>query len=185
MKECERRHWELVAVYDDPEVTGKHLNREGLQAALAALDAGEADVLVAAKLERLARSTIAFGQLLERAEAGGWSIVVLDFQLDTSTAAGRLVANVMASVAQWEREAIGERTRDALAVKRAQGVRLGRPPALPEEVRARIRAERDAGRSLREIAEGLNADGVPTAHGGAAWHKSTVSAVLASQDGER
>lgn len=177
-EECGRRGWHLVVTCDDPAVTGRHLNRRGLQAALEVLDAGDADVLVAAKLERLARSTIAFGQLLERAERGGWSVVVLDFDLDTSTAAGRLVANVMAAVAQWEREAIGERTKAALAVKRSQGVRLGRPSGVSSEVRARIEAERAAGRSLRAIAAGLNADGVPTSQGGAAWHGTTVRAVL-------
>jgi DNA invertase Pin-like site-specific DNA recombinase len=176
-REVERRGWELVGVFEDPAVTGRHLNRPGLTSALAALDAGKAEVLVAAKLERLARSTVAFGQLLERAEAGGWSVVVLDFDLDTSTAAGKLVANVMAAVAQWEREAIGERTRDALAVKRAQGVRLGRPPVIPQEVRDRVRAERAGGATLQQIVDGLNADGVPTASS-PRWSTSTVHKLL-------
>jgi hypothetical protein len=69
----------------------------------------------------------------------------------------------------------------ALAVKRAQGVRLGRPSTLPSEIVARIVAERDAGSSLRAIADGLTRDGVATAQGGRAWYASTVRKVLASQ----
>jgi DNA invertase Pin-like site-specific DNA recombinase len=84
----------------------------------------------------------------------------------------------MATFAQFERRLIGQRTKDALAVRKGQGVKLGRPRVLEDEVVARIRAERAEGRSLRAIATGLNDDSVPTAHGGAAWHASTVSGVL-------
>lgn len=74
------------------------------------------------------------------------------------------------SAAEWERRIIGQRTRDALATKRAQGVRLGRLRQLPGSIVDRIVAERDLGWSLRAIADGLNAKGVPTAHGGARWN---------------
>jgi DNA invertase Pin-like site-specific DNA recombinase len=91
--------------------------------------------------------------------------------------------SMFASVARFERDRISERTREALAVKRAQGVRLGRPSTLPLGTVTRIVAERDAGSSLRAIADGLASDGVPTAQGGRAWHASTVRKVLASQQG--
>ena len=71
---------------------------------------------------------------------------------------------------------------EALAVKKAQGVRLGRPSALPREVVARIVAAKAGGASLRTIAAELTADAVPTAQGGAKWHASTVKAVLDGQD---
>ena len=80
-----------------------------------------------------------------------------------------------------ERDRISERTREALAVKRAQGVRLGRPSALPAEIAARIVTERESGSSLRLIADGLTRDGIATAQGGRAWHASTVRKVLAGQ----
>ena len=60
---------------------------------------------------------------------------------------------------------IAQRTREALAVKRSQGVRLGRPPTLDAKTVARIRRERKRGKTLAAIAEGLTADRVPTAHG--------------------
>jgi DNA invertase Pin-like site-specific DNA recombinase len=90
------------------------------------------------------------------------------------------MANVLATFAQFERRLIGQRTREALAVKRASGVRLGRPVSLPAAVRERIASERRAGRSLAAIAESLNAQQVPTAQGGRQCWASTVRAVLRS-----
>jgi hypothetical protein len=68
--------------------------------------------------------------------------VALDLNLDTTTPTGRLVASVMAAVAQWERETIGMRTSEGLAVARASGVRLGQPVLIPAEIEQRIVAER-------------------------------------------
>ena len=77
---------------------------------------------------------------------------------------------------------MSQRTKDALAVKRAQGVRLGRPSTLPPEVVERIVRERREGSSLSAIADGLVADGVSTAQGGATWWPATIRKVLAGQD---
>ena len=62
-----------------------------------------------------------------------------------------------------------------------RGARLGRPAGLPDTVRQRIAAERADGRSLRDIADTLNTEAIPTARGGR-WHASTVRLVLASLD---
>ena len=129
------------------------------------------------KLDRLSRSVMDFASIVERSQREGWAIVALDLGVDTSTPSGELVANVMASVAQWERKVIGQRTKDALAVKRSEGVRLGRPVSLPEAIRERILADRLTGLSYRAIAEALNTEGVPTAQGGRAWYAATVRAV--------
>ncbi len=91
---------------------------------------------------------------------------------------------VMASVAQWERRAIGQRTREALAVKRAQGVRLGRPPVLDNDLRVRLRRQRARGWTYQRIAERLNAERVPTAHGGLVWYPSTVRKVVVTRGRE-
>ncbi len=175
--ECDRRGWELARIEEDV-LSGKSMNRPGLQAALDACRSGEVGGVVVAKLDRLSRSVIDFGKLLAEAKRDGWNIAGLDFGLDLTTPAGKLVANVLMSVAEWEREMIGQRTRDALAVKRASGVRLGRPPALPAAVVRRIRSERKRGRTLAAIADGLNMDVVPTAHGGSRWHPGTVKGVV-------
>jgi DNA invertase Pin-like site-specific DNA recombinase len=87
-----------------------------------------------------------------------------------------MMASVLASFAQYERRLISQRTKDALAVKRSQGVKLGRRPTLDPAVRTRIRRLRSLGWSFAKIAATLNAEGVATAHGGAQWHPSTVRA---------
>ena len=176
--EVGRRRWELVEVFTDT-ASGRSLSRRpGLEAALAMLEGGGATALVVSKLDRLSRSTKDFATLMERAQRRGWAPVVLDLGVDTTTPVGELVASVMVSVAQWERRAIGQRTKDALAAKRASGAKLGRPRQLPATVRKRIIRMRKNGQTLRGIAEVLNAQGVATAQGGASWHASTVQKVL-------
>jgi DNA invertase Pin-like site-specific DNA recombinase len=116
---------------------------------------------------------------MARAQRERWSIVLLDLDVDTTTPSGEMLASVLATFAQFERRLIGQRTRDALAVKRANGVKLGRPRQLPSSVRADIESMRhDDGMSLSAIAEALNRCNVPTAQGGAQWWPSTVRAIL-------
>ena len=88
------------------------------------------------------------------------------------------MANMLATFAQFERRLISQRTREALAVKRASGVRLGRPPAVPSAVVRRIHRQRARGDSLRKIADDLNEARVATAQGGAQWYAATVRNVL-------
>jgi hypothetical protein len=81
--------------------------------------------VIIAKLDRLTRSVKDLAELLERFNRSGVSLVSVAESLDTGTAAGRLVLNIMTAVSQWEREASGERTRDAMHHKRANGERVG------------------------------------------------------------
>jgi DNA invertase Pin-like site-specific DNA recombinase len=175
------RGWEIVAYFEDAGVSGSTLDRPGLTQAVAMIERGEAGTLVVAKLDRLSRSMLDFATIVERSRRRGWSIVALDLGVDTSTPAGEMLANVLASFAQYERRLIGQRTKDALAIKRAEGVRIGRPRALPDDVVARIVAERAEGRTLVAIAERLTSDGVATARGGPVWRPSTVDTVLRSR----
>src|ERR1700746_1149133 len=87
------------------------------------VDAGSVKAVIVAKLDRLTRSVKDLCELLERFEKRGVALVSVAESLDTGSAAGRLVLNIMAAVSQWEREAIGERTRDAM--RRSQGERVG------------------------------------------------------------
>src|SRR5512139_166178 len=87
-------------------------------------------------------------------------------------------SNVLATFAQFERRLIGQRTREALAVKREQGVRLGRPPTIDPKLAARVRRMRARGATFREIAEQLNDEGVPTPRGGREWRPSSLQRVL-------
>lgn len=167
---------ELVEV-----ASGGNDSRILLGEALNLLAAGEADGLIVAKLDRLARSIAQVDHVLTLSQKQGWRLVALDLGVDTETAAGRLVTNVLAAVAQWERETIGERTKVALEAARERGVVLGRPRDVSEELVAEIGDMRTQGYSLREIAEHLNETGVPTARGGAQWHPSTVRGILAQR----
>jgi len=175
-----QRGWTHVAHITDPGLSGRKMsNRKGLQDALDRLDRGDADVLVASKVDRVARSTTDFARLLDRAEKKGWKVVVLDVDVDTTTAAGRLVVEVVSAAAAFESRRIGERVKATHAQRRAQGKRAGQPPMLPQRVRRRIVRERAKGRSLAAIADELNAKGVPTARGGQ-WYPSTIAHVVKS-----
>jgi DNA invertase Pin-like site-specific DNA recombinase len=175
---CDRRGWVLAEVLADNGHGGADMNRPAAQDALARLARGEADVLVVSRLDRLSRSVVDFGQLVARSQGEGWGLLVIDMDVDTTTPTGELLANVVVSVGQFERRMIGLRTKEALAVKRDAGVRLGRPPALAPVIVRRIRRRRRAGWTLTRIADTLNSEGAPTAHGGERWWPSTVRAVL-------
>lgn len=166
---------QLVEVVVDAGVSAKTLNRPGLQRALSMLKAGQADALVVVKLDRLTRSVRDLGELVEQHfNSGGAALLSVSEQIDTRSAAGRLVLNVLASVSQWEREAIGERTAAVMRHKAEQGEYTGgHAPygyALVEgqlvEVEAEqavIRAAREAkaaGLSLRAIARELEQRGL-------------------------
>ena len=125
---CVAMDLELLDVVTD-EMSARSLNRPGIQKVLKQLERGEADALVVAKLDRLTRSVRDLGMLVENyfSEGNPWSLLSVGDSIDTRTASGRLVLNVLGSVSQWEREAIGERTREALAIVKAQGFKLGHP----------------------------------------------------------
>lgn len=173
--ECQRRGWMLAEVFEDAGASGKSLNgRPALTAALDAIRTGAAGGLVVAKLDRLSRSLLDFAGLMDRSRTEGWLLVALDLGVDTSTPSGEMIASVMATFAQFERRLIGQRTKDALAVKKSQGYRLGRPSGIPPLVLAEIEAMRASGSSWRTIAADLNSRRVPTSQGGKRWYASTV-----------
>jgi DNA invertase Pin-like site-specific DNA recombinase len=177
--ECDRRGWILVVMLEDAGDSGKTLNgRPALATALQMVSAGEGAGIVVAKLDRLSRSLIDFVGLVARAQAEGWNVVALDLGIDLSTPAGEAMASVMATFAQFERRLISQRTKDALAVKRSQGIRLGRPPSTGAALENRVRRLRDKGHSLQAIADRLNHEGVPTPRGGLEWRPSTLHRVI-------
>lgn len=79
-----------------------------------------------AKLDRLRRSIVNAANIIESAQAQGWSLVIVDLGVDLSTAAGRMMAMNLVNIAQYERELISERTKAALAAKNRRGERIGR-----------------------------------------------------------
>jgi DNA invertase Pin-like site-specific DNA recombinase len=170
--------WWIVRVARE-QGSGKDLDRPKLQSVLQALADGKADGLIVTKLDRLTRSIVDFVHLIEWFERAGKVLVVLDFNLDTSTAAGKMLAQMLVVLAEWERSVIGERTRAALQEKRRRGEPVNQGGIVDHpELLAQIRTYRDAGFTQRQIADQLNADGVPTLRGGVRWHQSALTAVL-------
>ena len=175
---CRRRGWRLLELVEQAGFSSEQLQRPGSQEALRLLEAGDAKALVAAKRGRLSRLVLDLGALIASAQKQGWALVALDCAHETTTPTGEPLATVLAGFAPFERRLISQRTRQALALKRSQGVRLGRPPTMSPYALERIRRERAAGNSLTAIANGLNADRIPTAQGGRRWYPATVRYTL-------
>lgn len=196
------RRLDLAGFEEDAGVSAKSLQRPGLARALARLESGEAEGLLVAKLDRLTRSVVDLQTLVTShfGEAGGAQLLSLSESVDTRKANGRMLLNLMISVAQWEREIICERTAEALAHKRGRGERVGtvpygfrvvddgrrsksgRPAALEvdegEAAGLALVAElHSKHKSLREIAAALQAGGFPT-RSGRPWRHSTIQRIL-------
>lgn len=161
--------------YEDAGLSAKSLDRPQLQAALTRLHSKKRDVdgIVVAKLDRLSRSVVDFASVLERARARGWTLVAIDLGVDTSSPTGELVANLMMSVAQWERRVIGERTSAAMQAAKRRGQRFGFPSALDPATGDRLMALRTT-HTMAATADALNAEGHTTATG-APWTVNTVA----------
>lgn len=168
---------ELVDVIVDSGASAKTLDRPGLTRALDQLRAGKASALLVVKLDRLTRAVRDLCELVERYFSGGkFALLSVAEQVDTRTASGRMVLNVLASISQWERETIGERTAAAMRFKAEQGeytggavpygYRLapdgGRVEPLPNELAVveKARRLRSSGLSLRAVARELEQAGV-------------------------
>lgn len=176
---ADRHGWDIVW-YEDAGKSAKSLDRPALQSALSRLHPKKRDVagLVVAKLDRLSRSVPDFAGVLELARARRWSLVAIDLGVDTSTPTGELIANVMMSVAQWERRIIGERTSAAMQVAKRQGRHMGRTATpLPATTTERLLTLHAEGLSVARIADRLNAEGITTALG-SQWYVSTVTTAL-------
>jgi site-specific DNA recombinase len=186
---------DLEEVIIDGGESAKDLNRPGVQRLLEMVENGKIDAVIVAKLDRLTRSVKDLSQLMELLEKRKVALISVAESLDTSSAAGRLVITIMGAVSQWEREAIGERTRDALRHKRSQGQRVGNiafgfrlaPDGQhleqnPTEQAAleEIRKLRSQGHSMRRIAVVLNHRAHRTRRG-TPWRLESVARVLKTE----
>ena len=185
----------IVETIIDAE-SAKSLRRDGLQRALNLLRTGKADGLLIVKLDRLTRSVADWQALIDAffGERGGKQLFSVNDSIDTRTAAGRLVLNVLITVAQWERETIGERTKEALRHKINNGQRVGKvrfgfdlaPDGITlvvnpaeQQTLAFMRNLRAAGRTLRQIAAELTARQIPTKERKPRWTHTAVAYILA------
>jgi site-specific DNA recombinase len=168
---------DIVEVVVDAGASAKSLDRPGLTRALEMLRKGTADALLVVKLDRLTRSVRDLGELVERYFGSAKAALLsVSEQVDTRTASGRMVLNIMATISQWERETIGERTSTAMRFKAAQGEYIGGdapygyriaddgvrlvPVDDEQVVLNEARRLRAAGMSLRGVARALDARGL-------------------------
>ena len=137
------------------KITGSARNRPELAKLLDHLRPG--DVIIVTKYDRLARSLRDLLDIVETIEKHGAGFRSLAEDIDTTTPAGRLVFHVFASIAQFERERISERTKEGLQAANARGRVGGRPPALSAAQKTEVRRMRDdEGRAISEIARLFN-----------------------------
>ena len=151
---AKRHEWEVVKIYQD-EASGRDANRPGWKALESDLRRHEFDAIIVTKLDRIMRSLMQLLQIFETFQRYGVMIVTIDQGiLDLKSANGRLQVQLLGMLAEWEKELISDRTKEALAMKKAKGIQLGRPAAkLPIHTIALMRV---AGRTYGEIGKELN-----------------------------
>ena len=162
------KDWTLVHVIGDEGYSAKHLKRPGLEELLALVTSRQVEAVIVYKLDRLTRSVADLDRLIKLFERHHVALVSLQESLDATTATGRLMMNLLASVSQWEREVIGERTSDALQHLKAQGKRYCHTVYGDVEVIALMHRLRAQGHTYARIAEHLITQASPPprdAHG--------------------
>jgi DNA invertase Pin-like site-specific DNA recombinase len=153
---CQSRGWTDVAVFRDDGISGIRDNRPELDKLRERMLHGEFSSIVVSKMDRLGRSLGMILRFWDEADSAGVRVIVIDQGIDTSTPAGRLQRNMLAALAEFERELILERTRAGIARARALGKKFGAPRKISESVAREVRARRGRGESLRSISQGMN-----------------------------
>lgn len=184
----------ISQVVVDAGESAKTLRRPGITSILSEVRSSKIGTIIILKLDRLTRSVRDLADLLDLFERKNVALVSVSESLDTSTAGGRLLLNLLASVSQWEREAIGERTAFALAHKRRNRQIYGHVPfgyrssggqllPDPDEQAAlsTARSMRERGSSLDSIGKWFDKNGFSPSQGAKSWHRVTVRQVLSSR----
>jgi len=153
---CQSRGWTDVAVFRDDGISGVRDNRPELDKLRERMLHGEFSTIIVSKMDRLGRSLGMILRFWDEADAAGVRVIVIDQGIDTSTPAGRLQRNMLAALAEFERELILERTRAGIARARALGKKFGAPRRISEAVAREVRDRRDRGESLRMISQRMN-----------------------------
>jgi len=187
----------LSEVIEDGGQSAKNMNRPGVQRILELIQKREVSTIIVHKLDRLTRSVRDLGTILDLCEKKGIALMSVEEKLDTSCAAGRMVLNIMATVSQWEREVIGERTATVLRSKRENGQKFnstapygyrfyGAKMIAESTEQAIVQSARQLhgqGKGFREIGRELARQGFKTRSGSSIWNAQTVKNILKSCKG--
>lgn len=184
----------LTEIISDEAESAKSLKRPGITRLFDEVRRGRVAAVIVLKLDRLTRSVRDLADILDIFAKTNTALISVMEHLDTSSASGRLMLNLLASVSQWEREAISERTAIALEYKRKSGLAYsptpfgyrrdgGRLVVDEREYEALLHAweMRRSGVTLRAIGQWLSDSGFTPKRGGVSWHPSTVRRVLSSK----
>ncbi len=185
----------LGRIFNDAAESAKDLNRPAVQELLAEIEKGRIEHVIILKLDRLIRNIENLGYLLRLFEKKDVTLSAVQESLNTGTASGRLVVNMLGSIAEWERDTIAERTFAALSMKRRKGEKLGGirpygwatkevggvktlvPDPKEQKVRSAILAAHGGGKGYQQIAEELNAGGIKP-RAGARWYACTIRGIV-------
>lgn len=179
---CRLQGWDLLRVFEDEAASGRSTRkRPGLAEAVRICSTRKADAIVAGRVDRLARSSLDFARLIAEAQRRGFNLVCAEQGFDLRTPEGKFLASVLVATAEFEADLISARTRAGLEGARRKGRYAGNPAfgRVPDDARARIRDLRAQGLGLGQIAQTLNAEGVPTVRGGL-WTKGTIARIVKS-----
>ncbi|WPZ04150.1 recombinase family protein [Blastomonas marina] len=154
----------LADRYDDGGCSGGNMERPALKRLLADVAAGQVDVVVVYKIDRLTRSLADFAKIVDTFDAADCSFVSVTQSFNTTSSMGRLTLNVLLSFAQFEREVAAERIRDKIAASKKRGMWMGGPVPLGYEVQNRkLRVVEKEAETVRDIMRRyLKSDGVPS-----------------------
>lgn len=191
---CDVKRLKIVGVFVDAGVSGKRSdNRPKLQKALAAVTACKGTLIVYS-LSRLARNTSDMLAISERIERAGANLVSISENIDTTSAAGKLVFRMAAVIAEFERDMVSESTTRALQYKKKRGGRMGQipfgmavgddgdtliPDTSEQRVIRNIHAMRKQGMTLQGIADALMSQNVPNKAGRSKWNTTQIHRLLA------
>lgn len=148
---CQRRGWQITREYVDRGISGAKEHRPQLDQLLTDCRKRLVDTVIVYRYDRFARSLRQLVNALEEFRSLGIDFISLHEGVDTSTPNGRLVFGIFASIAEFERELIGDRVRSGIAAARARGKHLGRPPVIVDVTR--IAQLRHSGASWRTISQ--------------------------------
>ncbi len=189
---CKARGWKIVGEYVDDGYSGRDIKRPAYQKMMEDID--KWDVLLVMKMDRIHRNSKNFMLMMEQLRQKNKEFVSMTESLDTSTAMGRFVMDIIQRIAQLESEQIGERVYDGMRQKAKQGAGLlgcpapygyryedGRLVGVKEELEnvRKIYEMYLEGKSLQEIVDWLNENGVRGKKGGK-WDKKTLSRILSN-----
>lgn len=186
------RQYYIVQTHSEREISGARAdNRPALQKAVREACSAKG-VLICYSLSRLARNTRDALEISARLEKAGAHLALLDMQVDTSSAAGRMFFTIMASFAQFEREQVSQRTSDAMQRKQSKGMRMSRyapwgfrlmgkelyPDQRERALAVRIHKMAELGMTPYAICQSLETTGVKAR--GKRWYIQTVQGILST-----